>query len=191
MGLRILDGKPSIFEYTSISAAFLLCMLSNLKNKLVNYRGPCVESNFLVKCVLVTDWLEGPFSTFTFRFPRVEKIREDKDCNDCMTITDLEALKARGMAKSYLYDDDDDDKNGDSIQQQTKRRKIINVKHASVDPIYQPFWKRHPNGTEQYKSWQIKAASKNLSGKVFVVEVWKFCNFFPFHFFIFQIFFQG
>ena len=101
-----------------------------------------------------------PFSTLTFRFPRVEKIREDKDCNDCMTITDLEALKARGMAKRYLHDDDDDDTNGDSTQQQTKRRKVINVKHASVDPIYQP----------SYKSSEIRTASKNLSGKVFVVE---------------------
>ena len=100
------------------------------------------------------------FSTLTFRFPRVEKIREDKDCNDCMTITDLEALKARGMAKRYLHDDDNDDTNGDSTQQQTKRRKVINVKHASVDPIYQP----------SYKSSQITATSNALSGKVFVVE---------------------
>ena len=52
--VRILEGKPSIFEYT-INAVFLVCKLSNLKNKLANYRGPFVESNFLVKWVLVTD----------------------------------------------------------------------------------------------------------------------------------------
>ena len=73
-----------------------------------------------------------------FRFPRVERIRKDKDWSDCMTFEDLEKLKAKGkLAKRHL-DNDINEANEDEEQQPKKRKTVSNKPVASLNPIYQP-----------------------------------------------------
>ena len=66
-----------------------------------------------------------------FRFPRVERIREDKNWSDCMTFEDLEKLKSKGkLAKRHLENE----------EQQPKKRKTVstNKPMPSLNPMYQP-----------------------------------------------------
>ena len=66
-----------------------------------------------------------------FRFPRVERIREDKNWSDCMTFEDLEKLKSKGkLAKRHLENE----------EQPPKKRKTVstNKPMASLNPMYQP-----------------------------------------------------
>ena len=76
-------------------------------------------------------------SKSNFRFPRVERIREDKDWSDCMTFEDLEKLKAKGkLAKRHL-DNDINEENEDE-EQPKKRKTVSNKLWASLNPIYKP-----------------------------------------------------
>ena len=40
----------------------------------------------------------------TLRFPRLEKVRDDKEWHDCMTITELEELRAVSIHSKNLVD---------------------------------------------------------------------------------------
>ena len=68
-----------------------------------------------------------------FRFPRVERIRKDKDWSDCMTFEDLEKLKAKGkLAKRHL-DNDINEANEEEEQQQPRRREQHQHRTKRVD----------------------------------------------------------
>ncbi|XP_027722174.1 DNA ligase 4 [Vombatus ursinus] len=63
----------------------------------------------------------------TLRFPRIEKIREDKEWYECMTLDELENLRGKAsgkLASKHLYI------GGDDEEPQEKKRKALKVKKA-------------------------------------------------------------
>lgn len=63
----------------------------------------------------------------TLRFPRIEKIREDKEWHECMTLEDLEQLRGRAsgkLASKHLFI------GGDDEPQEKKRKAAPKVKKA-------------------------------------------------------------
>lgn len=92
------------------------------------------------------------------RFPRIEEIRSDKDCYDCMTAADLSKLTRHNegkLTKRHLEEEEEDE------WQQSKAAKRQRTTISScVDSIYRPSTNLD----------SIKRTSKSLQGKVMVVE---------------------
>lgn len=58
---------------------------------------------------------------YTLRFPRVVKIRYDKDWNECMDEQDLQTMigqisQTKGLKKLNMPDDDDEEGDGDAAE---------------------------------------------------------------------------
>ncbi|XP_006894678.1 PREDICTED: DNA ligase 4 [Elephantulus edwardii] len=71
----------------------------------------------------------------TLRFPRIEKIREDKEWHECMTLDDLEQLRGKAcgkLASKHLYINDDDEPQG-------KKRKAAAPKIKKAVQIVEHF----------------------------------------------------
>ncbi|KAL6061109.1 hypothetical protein STEG23_032481 [Scotinomys teguina] len=68
----------------------------------------------------------------TLRFPRIEKIRDDKEWHECMTLGDLEELRGKAsgkLATKHLHIGDDDD------EPREKRRKPVSKMKKSIGII--------------------------------------------------------
>ena len=86
-------------------------------------------------------------------------VRHDKAWSDCMTLLDLEALKATNdgkLAKRHYQNNEQEEE----VENSSKRRKITTKAVTVIDPIYRPV-----SGLAE-----IKAVSKALIEKVIVVE---------------------
>lgn len=66
----------------------------------------------------------------TLRFPRIEKIREDKEWHECMTLDDLEQLRGKAsgkLASKHLYVGGDDEPQEKKRKAAPKIKKVIGI----------------------------------------------------------------
>ncbi|XP_005884535.2 PREDICTED: DNA ligase 4 [Myotis brandtii] len=66
----------------------------------------------------------------TLRFPRIEKIREDKEWHECMTLDDLEQLRGKAsgkLASKHLYVGGDDEPQVKKRKAPSKIKKVIGI----------------------------------------------------------------
>lgn len=64
----------------------------------------------------------------TLRFPRIEKIRDDKEWHECMTLGDLEQLRGKAsgkLATKHLHVGDDDEPREKGGSPSPRRRKPL------------------------------------------------------------------
>ncbi|XP_021570421.1 DNA ligase 4 isoform X2 [Carlito syrichta] len=66
----------------------------------------------------------------TLRFPRIEKIRDDKEWHECMTLDDLEQLRGKASGKlvsKHLYLGDDEQPQGKRRRAAPKVKRVIGI----------------------------------------------------------------
>ncbi|XP_036687231.1 DNA ligase 4 isoform X2 [Balaenoptera musculus] len=66
----------------------------------------------------------------TLRFPRIEKIREDKEWHECTSLEDLEQLRGKAsgkLASKHLYVGDDDEPQEKKRKAAPKMKKVIGI----------------------------------------------------------------
>jgi len=93
----------------------------------------------------------------TLRFPRVEKVRDDKDWFDCMTVDELEQLKMMASGRlTHQHMDDDMD-----LMPAAKRRKGASTRVERPRGVASQF--------RQTDVSDVQEVSKMLEGKQFCV----------------------
>ncbi|XP_012878466.1 PREDICTED: DNA ligase 4 [Dipodomys ordii] len=115
----------------------------------------------------------------TLRFPRIEKIREDKEWHECMTLDDLEQLRGKAsgkLASKHLYVNENDEPREKKRKAAPKMKKVIGIiEHlkapnlsnvSKVSNVFEDVEFCVMSGTDQHPKPELESRIAELGGYI-------------------------
>ncbi|KAM4860192.1 DNA ligase 4 isoform 1-T3 [Thomomys bottae] len=115
----------------------------------------------------------------TLRFPRIEKIREDKEWHECMTLDDLEQLRGKAsgkLASKHLYVGENEEPREKKRKAAPKMKKVIGIiEHlqapnlsnvSKVSNVFEDVEFCVMSGTDQHPKPELESRIAELGGYI-------------------------